>query len=180
MKNRDASYYLNLHYDYIITKVQNEGGDSYKAFTNELDSLTFYGVGDTPEEAIKSLDQTKRDLFPYYLEHGFEIPEPERHTEEMPSGKFVVRTSPKLHYRLINLAKQNNQSLNQYVNFIFSNYSSFELIKTKVFSDLENAIGKLESIGERCPFKAEIRYTIPKEKDIYDGYLKKNNIVKAA
>ena len=119
MKDKDLQYYLGLKYDVIVREVEDEGGIDYKAFTRELSPDAFYGIGSTPAEAVESFNEVKEELFPYYLENDLAIPEPEPEPELLPSGRFVIRTSPKTHQALIRLADRNQQSLNAYVNSIF-------------------------------------------------------------
>jgi len=134
--NKDIKHYLSLNYDFVVRKVEDNGEVIYKAFTKELDPLAFYGVGKTREESMQSLEEVIHELFPYYLEQGLEIPEPEVEDEVLPSGKFVVRTSPFTHKKLIGLAQKNKQSLNALVNSIFSQYTTSDALVesfTRVF-----------------------------------------------
>jgi predicted HicB family RNase H-like nuclease len=139
-RNKDLQYYLGLNYDVIVRRYEDEGQIMYTAFTSELDRNAFYGVGDTPKEAIDSLEKVKEELFEYYLEEGYGIPEPEHEYESLPSGKFIVRTSPKVHRDLISMAKKNKQSLNSYINYIFAEYITLEKAGDTVKSILEKQI----------------------------------------
>ncbi|NMC42381.1 MAG: toxin-antitoxin system HicB family antitoxin [candidate division Zixibacteria bacterium] len=117
-KKKDLNYYLGLDYDLIIRKITSEDGSFYQVTTRELSPAAFYGTGDAIEGAIRSFEETKKVLFKHHLERGIEIPEPEREEDSDYSGKFVVRTSPALHCRLVKIAKKNRQSLNSYVNAV--------------------------------------------------------------
>lgn len=128
MSSRNLKYYLGLNYDIIVRKVEQDGEVIYTAFTRELDRLTFYGTGDSRTEAIDSLEHAIEELFPYYLDKGFEIPEPIRDDEQLPSGRFLLRTTPTIHRRLIDSAKRNGQSLNQYVNSILDSYCTADKV----------------------------------------------------
>lgn len=126
MNGKPLEYYLGLNYDVVLRKIEGYEEPMYRATIKELDPGTFYGTGDTPEEAIAHLNEVKNELFPYYLERGLDIPEPEREDDDLPSGKFVVRIPPALHMRLLRQAKRNGQSLNSLVSAIFERYSTTE------------------------------------------------------
>lgn len=131
-RNKDLQYYLGLNYDVIVKKHEDEGEIMYAAFTRELDKNTFYGVGNTPQEAIESLENVKRELFPYYMGKGFEIAEPENKEEGLPSGKFIVRTSPQIHGHLLKMAKKHRQSLNSYINFLLSQSLTMDWVQDSI------------------------------------------------
>jgi len=141
-RNKDLQYYLGLNYDVIVKKHEDEGEIMYAAFTRELDKNTFYGVGETPQEAIKSLGDVKRELFPYYIEKGFEIAEPEEEEEGLPSGKFIVRTSPQIHSHLLKMAKRHRQSLNSYINFLFSQSYTMDWVKDNIEAAMRSTFNK--------------------------------------
>jgi len=140
MSAKDITYYLSLDYDLIVTRVEDEGEVRYKAYSRDLDSYAFYGVGDTKQEAIESFEDAKEQLFPYYLKEGIPIPEPTREDDSLPSGKFIVRTSPAIHAQLVKLARANNQSLNQYINGLFQAHSTTQQIIKATESKLDSII----------------------------------------
>lgn len=115
MEVKDLEYYLNLDYDVSITRVETEGEISYVATARELDPLTFYGTGVTKSEALLSFEQSRHDLFPYYCENSLNIPVPTRVPTDMPSGRFLLRIDPVIHFKLTNLAKNSKKSLNSYI-----------------------------------------------------------------
>lgn len=115
MNNKQLTHYLTLNYRLQIRKVDKYEKFFYEATTRELDSLTFYGVGDTIQEAVDSLEEVKEDMFAYYLENGIDIPVPEEEPDRLPSGRFVLRIPPKLHKKLIDMASEQRQSLNSFV-----------------------------------------------------------------
>jgi predicted HicB family RNase H-like nuclease len=67
----------------------------------------------TAEEAIAGIGQAVDEHVAERQRAEFEIPEP--FTERQYSGRFVVRTSPKLHARLAVEAAEQNVSMNQWV-----------------------------------------------------------------
>lgn len=143
MKKKDAAYYMGLNYRLIVRRVDEYDKPFYEVTTRELDPLTFYGVGDTLQEAADSLEEVKRDLFPYYVENGLEIPEPEAESEKLPSGKFVLRISPKLHRKLIMAAADERLSLNTFVGSILERYATVEALVREMVSKASRAAEKI-------------------------------------
>src|SRR4030042_1547163 len=67
---------------------------------------------DTPEEAIKEIQDVKMDWIKSNLERGLRIPEPRPHRY---SGQIRLRISPSLHKLLTYRAETEGISLNQYM-----------------------------------------------------------------
>lgn len=148
MIERNLDYYLSLSYDLIIRTYVEKSEKEYSIHTNELDELAFYGVGNTVEKAISSFHETKKRLFEIYLERDIPIPTPNPSRMELHSGKFLVRTTPKIHGSLIKCAKENNQSLNAYVNAIFDQMCSYrDILKVarKEFSEMSKQLRSQET-----------------------------------
>jgi antitoxin HicB len=74
--------------------------------------------GDTPDEALASIDDALRGWLKVSIDSGDLIPEPR--DEEGFSGKFMVRLPRFLHKRLVEQAQEEGVSLNQYVNTILA------------------------------------------------------------
>ena len=130
---KSLSYYMSLDYDLRIDKLEDEGEAHYKAYALELDEGAVYGVGVTKQEAMASFEETKRSMFEIYVEEDMPIPQPERVPIGLPSGKFLIRTQPLTHRRLVNLAKRNGQSLNAFVNTVLERY----VTATSVYESFE-------------------------------------------
>jgi len=73
--------------------------------------------GETPEEAVKALEEVANEWLQVAREEGRPIPDP---TRDEASGKFVVRLPKSLHRRLQLLARLENVSLNQLVTSLLS------------------------------------------------------------
>lgn len=125
---KNVEYYLSLDYDVRIIRIEDGDEFGYKAYASELDDSAFYGVGKTKTEAVQSFEDVLEELIPYYWENDIPIPEPKRQSEDMPSGRFVVRTSPATHKRMIDMARENNQSLNSLFNALLEQYTTAEAI----------------------------------------------------
>lgn len=74
------------------------------------------GQGDTPEEAINELSTNEIEWLKTAKEYGIDIPEIPVEPLTTYSGKFTVRVAPHVHQEAVEHAKQQNISLNQYVN----------------------------------------------------------------
>ncbi|HEX7393393.1 MAG TPA: toxin-antitoxin system HicB family antitoxin [Anaerolineaceae bacterium] len=74
--------------------------------------------GETPEEALRMIEDAMFGWLESEIEAGSPIPEPR--VEETFSGKFVVRVPRQLHRLLVESAESNNVSLNQFINVILA------------------------------------------------------------
>jgi len=130
---RSLDHYLSLQYDLIVAHL-GDGEMAFKAYAKELDQDAFYGLGSTREEAIESFEEVRSELIPYYFENDIPIPKPESKEENLPSGKFLVRTSPYTHKHLIDLALDQGMSLNATVNKVLGEYTTSAALVDK-FAD---------------------------------------------
>jgi len=123
---------MNLNYPIEIKKLTRDEGGGYVAFIPQLGRNTFVGDGETIEEALVDLNDTKKIWFETFLEQGRSIPDPVDEDNDDFSGRFVVRVPKKLHALLARHAKKEGTSLNQYVLTLLSmNYSVIEDTKHK-------------------------------------------------
>lgn len=114
MNNKDLQYYLSLPYR-IVLHPADEGG-----FVAEIQELPgCLTQGESVQEAMEMIEDAKRAWLEVALEDGIEISEPIRDTEEY-SGKLNIRIPKSLHRILSEKAKEENVSLNQYINFQLS------------------------------------------------------------
>ena len=110
MTNKDLQYYTNLNYKIVLYPAE-EGG-----YIVELPELPgCISQGETVKEALEMIEDAKRCWLASALEDGFTIPEPT--VENAFSGKFNVRVPKSLHRLLVQKAKEENVSLNQYINY---------------------------------------------------------------
>ena len=115
MKN--ANYFMNLPYNYIIQPLKDESGEYYYAKVLELDGCQ--STGESFEEAYKNLKEAMKGWIETKIENNFDIPLPVGYEDF--SGKFIVRIPKSLHYKLAVEAKQEGVSLNQYALYKLSN-----------------------------------------------------------
>lgn len=127
---KDIEYYMKLKYPIEIKELASDEGGGYVAIISQLGRDTFVGDGDTVQEAIDDLIDTKKMWFETYLKEGKIIPEPVDEDKVEFSGRFVVRVPKKLHALLASNAKKEGISLNQYVVTLLSmNNSGIEVGK---------------------------------------------------
>lgn len=105
---RMVDYYTSLKYP-IKVKEMEEGG----YFLEVLDLPGCMCDADTLEEIPMNLEKAKRAWIEGTLERGGEIPLPK--SDELYSGRFVLRMSKSLHRILSESAKKEGVSLNSYV-----------------------------------------------------------------
>lgn len=103
--------YLNLPYNYIIQRVNNENGYYYYTRVLELDGCQ--STGETLEAAFKNIKEAIREWIEEKQKMGLEIPIP----IDMKgfTGKFIIKMPKSLEYRLNLEAKKEEVSLNQYI-----------------------------------------------------------------
>lgn len=142
MSKKDLNYFLNLPFTIIIDHNFNDGEIEFVAYCNELGKFSCYGIGRTTEEALKNFHEEKDSFITYLFESNKPIPEPI--IENKYSGVFNVRTSPIIHSNLVKQAKENEISLNLYINQILSGYvekityeSKFEKMLTELCSNIK-------------------------------------------
>lgn len=126
------NYYLNLDYPIVIEKIEKEDGGGFNASIPQLGGKAFVGTGETPNEAIKNLDEIKKILFTRYWINGIPIPEPQKEKIEDVSGKFLLRMPKELHLFLNSQAKRNETTLNQYCIFLLSWKSCYHSMQEQV------------------------------------------------
>ncbi len=107
---KDLEYYAKLPYNVIVEQWDDGAGPYWVARVVELPHCLIHGG--TPEEAIKEIEEVKRDWIKSNLERGLKIPEPVSHKY---SGQIRLRIPPSLHKTITDRAKVEGVSLNQYM-----------------------------------------------------------------
>ena len=107
---KELAYYAKLPYTVIVEQWDDGEGAYWVARIAELPHCLIHG--DTPEEAIKEIQEVKVDWIRSNLERGLHIPEPRPHKY---SGQIRLRISPSLHKLLAYRAETEGMSLNQYM-----------------------------------------------------------------
>ena len=162
---KDLKYYAKLPYKIEVIPIPESYGGGYTARLPEIGQFAITGDGETPEEAIKNLEQSKLQRFSEYLEQGLKIPEPDPEKEEY-SGRFIIRIPKILHRQLSESAKRQQVSLNHYVTYLLSVNSAWDENK-RYFSEIRDSV--------KCMSEAiwDVGYSFMKIKDsLYYEYEK--------
>jgi antitoxin HicB len=107
---KELEYYAKLPYTVIVEQWDDGEGPYWVARIAELPHCLIHA--DTPEEAIKEVQEVKTDWIKSNLERGLRIPEPRPRKY---SGQIRLRISPSLHKLLAYRAETEGMSLNQYM-----------------------------------------------------------------
>ena len=107
---KELKHYASLPYSVIVEQWDDGKGPYWVARIAELPHCLIHA--DTPEEAVKEIQEIKMDWIKSNLERGLVIPEP-RPREY--SGQIRLRISPSLHKLLTYRAETEGISLNQYM-----------------------------------------------------------------
>ena len=110
----DLDRCLSLEYPVKIQWLDGE-----KLFVAEFFDLPgCQAYGKTVEEAYKNAQEAKKDWMQVSLEQGLTIPKPSVPAEH--SGRILVRIPSSLHTMLVDRAKQDGTSLNQFIVHLLS------------------------------------------------------------
>ena len=107
---RNIKYYEGLPYNVIVEQWDDGKGPYWVARIAELPHCLI--SADTPEEAVKEIQEVKIDWIKSNLERGLPVPEPRTRKY---SGQIRLRISPSLHRLLSYRAEIEGMSLNQYM-----------------------------------------------------------------
>jgi len=107
---KELEHYMKLPYTVIVEQWDDGEGPYWVARIAELPHCLIHA--DTPEGAIKEIQEVKMDWMKSNLERGLRIPEPRPHKY---SGQIRLRISPSLHKLLAYRAETEGLSLNQYM-----------------------------------------------------------------
>jgi antitoxin HicB len=108
MASKNLEYYLELPYTITLKRGTGEEGKYWVARVLELPHCMTHGS--TPEEALRDIEDAKREWLQSNLEDGLSIPEPTRY-----SGQYHLRMSPSLHEALVLKSNSEDISLNQFM-----------------------------------------------------------------
>ncbi|MHB9093711.1 MAG: type II toxin-antitoxin system HicB family antitoxin [Eubacteriales bacterium] len=110
---KNLEYYKNLKYSVKLAPISEEDGGGWLAEIPELKGCM--SDGETPEEALKNVDEAKIAWISTALKRGQSIPLPDSENNEDFSGKFTLRLPKFLHKELSLAAQKDDISLNQYI-----------------------------------------------------------------
>ena len=107
---KELEHYAKLPYTVIVEQWDDGEGPYWVARIAELPHCLIHA--DTPEGAIKEIQEVKLDWIKSNLERRLRIPEPRPRKY---SGQIRLRISPSLHKLLAYRAETEGMSLNQYM-----------------------------------------------------------------
>jgi antitoxin HicB len=110
---KELDKYKKLKYSVKITPISEEDGGGWLAEIPELKGCMT--DGESPEEAIKNIEDAKCAWITTALKRGQTIPLPISDDNNEYSGKFTLRLPKFLHKELTIAAQQDDISLNQYI-----------------------------------------------------------------
>ena len=119
---KDIEYYMSLPY---TIEFQNDPEYGWHANVKELPGCM--NQGDTPEEALEAILDAMRGWIEIALNKGNPIPEPRLEGDY--SGKFNVRVPKSLHHKLVDEARKEGVSLNQYINVALAGAAAGNLLE---------------------------------------------------
>jgi len=114
-QRKELEYYLNLTYPFTVRPDLHDGG-----FVVEFPDLRYcVGTGDTIEEAINDAMLAKGEWIKASYEDGITIPEPSGSSEDY-NGRITLRIPKGLHRMVIETAKREGVSANQFLSHLIS------------------------------------------------------------
>jgi predicted RNase H-like HicB family nuclease len=137
----DVTYYLSLPYTKVLKR--DEEGDVIATIA-ELDGCIAHGANES--EALRNLNDAQTAWVEAALSDGQEIPLPEIE-EELPSGKFVVRLSKRLHQQLNKIAIKDDVSLNVLMIMAVTEFVTRREVRAEVTHQSRHIFAWQESSG---------------------------------
>lgn len=133
--SKNLEYYMKLRYKIEINPISEEDGGGFVACIPQLGRWAYLGIGKTEIDAIKNLEEVKRELFQEYLKKGIEIPEPEIE-EKTYSGRILLRIPPRLHMQLTKEARKEGTSLNQYIRSLLERKIDINILSENLINEI--------------------------------------------
>lgn len=110
---KKLEYYSNLKYSVKLVPIAEVDGGGWLAEIPELKGCM--SDGETPEEALKNIEEAKLTWLSTALKRDQAIPLPNSDLNDEYSGKFTLRLPKSLHKELSLAAQKDDISLNQYI-----------------------------------------------------------------
>jgi antitoxin HicB len=125
MVDKSLEDYMLGSYPYELVLDRDQGG--YFARHPDLPGCT--AEGESPQEAVANLDESRRLWIEARLEGGYPIPEP---AKEEYRGRISLRIPRSLHASLARVAVRQEMSLNQLLTVILSEWAGGISVLDKV------------------------------------------------
>jgi antitoxin HicB len=153
MATKSVKDYMSLSYPYELVLDQDQGG--YFARHPDLPGCT--AEGDSPQEAVENLDESRRLWIEARLDGGYSIPEP---ASEEYRGRISLRIPPSLHASLARSSARRDMSLNQLLTVILSEWAGGVSVSDRVeeqLSVLRTTLLAAEAMTVRANNKTKTR-----------------------
>ncbi len=156
-EQKGIEYYMKLPYSILLHEVEDEGEKYWIAEVPELPGCRSHGS--TVEEAVKSVEEAKKDWILDSLKEGEEVPTPVE--RDRYSGRMLVRMSRSLHRSLALIADTEKLSLNQLIVTMLAKevgrLNVLNRVEDKVDSLLQKIDHVLEEEGVKTLFPKSVR-----------------------
>ena len=108
--------YMKLDYAFVVLPFSEDDFSGYRAFLIDIPAVE--SIGATPEEALRDLNDVKKEWFAYALAKSITIPEPNTAFQAAMtySGRVTLRMPKTLHRQVSERATLDGVSLNAYLN----------------------------------------------------------------
>ncbi|MEO7453559.1 MAG: toxin-antitoxin system HicB family antitoxin [Fimbriimonadales bacterium] len=103
-----------LRYPVQLQELSEEEGGGWIAWIPLLGKGMFMMDADTPAEAIEQLEEHRKSCYDVVINSGVPIPMPDEDDEPVASGKWLQRTSRRLHAELKAAAAKDGVSFNTF------------------------------------------------------------------
>jgi len=135
-------YYMQLPYSILLHEVVDDGEKYWIAEVPELPGCKSHGS--SVEEAVKSVEEAKKDWILDSLEKDEEVPVPVERDKY--SGKILVRMSRSLHRSLSLMADAERLSLNQLIVTILAKEVGRLSVLNRVEQKIDNMLGNINDV----------------------------------
>ena len=143
-EQRGIEYYMQLPYSILLHEVEDEGEKYWIAEVPELPGCKSHGS--TVEEAVRSIEEAKKDWILDSLEQGEEVPVPVE--RDRYSGRILLRMSRSLHRALSLMAESEGLSLNQLVVTLVAKEAGRFSVLNRVEEKIDNLSGRINDVLE--------------------------------
>lgn len=107
--------YMALDYPMRVEPIPEELGGGWVAYIPILGEKVFRATGETPEQALRELEELKEVFFEIAVENREKIPLPPAPRKTSYSGQILLRMRPSMHEELADLAEEEGVSLNSLI-----------------------------------------------------------------
>jgi len=143
-KQKGIEYYMQLPYSILLHEVEDDGERYWIAEVPELPGCKSHGS--SVEEAVKSVEEAKKDWILDSLEEGEEVPIPVE--RDRYSGRILLRMSRSLHRALSLMADSEGLSLNQLIVTILAKEVGRFSVLNRVEQKIDTLLDRIDDVLE--------------------------------